>query len=326
MPGRKYTNGSAYRYGFNGQEKSLEIAEGVTTAEFWEYDSRIGRRWNIDPVTKQHESPYSAFANNPLWFRDTKGADTITFNNSGKETSRFYTKNSTRHVYLREGGNSKDASYSFHGKNYYRGFSYFSLFGDPDGNEKPTPFKSISKEITDLPTFLDEEQEVKESFANSSLPEYSKRAAFWFNSGYKEFYDYKYSGILGKSDESTVYEIEGIIYNKRELGTMKWGYVASGVYKNYDQLMLHNNLMHKSVEGNGDEWNEMYTCTFGYTYGKNKQSALATHTATDVLLKSHYPLYWYLKSPYRSEPGFTETKDKDNWKTAIKRANILLMK
>ena len=46
--------GNAYRYGFNGQEKSDEIkGEGSSyTAEFWEYDPRIGRRWNIDPEEK----------------------------------------------------------------------------------------------------------------------------------------------------------------------------------------------------------------------------------------------------------------------------------
>jgi len=28
-------------------------------AEFWEYDPRIGRRWNINPVGKEWESPYA---------------------------------------------------------------------------------------------------------------------------------------------------------------------------------------------------------------------------------------------------------------------------
>ena len=68
-----------YSYGFNGQEKDDEIAgEGNSyTAEFWQYDSRLGRRWNIDPVVKYHESPYACFANNPIWFADPNGADSI---------------------------------------------------------------------------------------------------------------------------------------------------------------------------------------------------------------------------------------------------------
>jgi RHS repeat-associated protein len=70
-------NVSGYRYGFNGQERSTELNDNSYTAEFWEYDSRIGRRWNLDPVVKIHESPYASFANNPIWFTDPLGKDTI---------------------------------------------------------------------------------------------------------------------------------------------------------------------------------------------------------------------------------------------------------
>ena len=76
MPGRKYTIGSVYRYGFNGQEKVEEINESVTTAMFWEYDSRIGRRWNIDPKTNISISPYNCFAGNPIFLSDEKGDST----------------------------------------------------------------------------------------------------------------------------------------------------------------------------------------------------------------------------------------------------------
>ncbi len=73
-----YLVSRGYRYGFQGQEKDDEIVgKGNNyTAEFWQYDSRLGRRWNIDPVVKYHESPYAAFANNPIWFIDPNGADT----------------------------------------------------------------------------------------------------------------------------------------------------------------------------------------------------------------------------------------------------------
>jgi hypothetical protein len=47
------------------------------SAEFWQYDSRLGRRWNVDPVVKHNQSGYSDFANNPIWFIDIKGSDTI---------------------------------------------------------------------------------------------------------------------------------------------------------------------------------------------------------------------------------------------------------
>jgi len=59
----------------NGQEKVDEVAPGHYTAEYWEYDSRIGRRWNIDPVYKHQFSNYAVFGNNPILFVDPLGDD-----------------------------------------------------------------------------------------------------------------------------------------------------------------------------------------------------------------------------------------------------------
>lgn len=76
--GRNFDN-SKYRYGLNGQEKDMEVqgASGsIYSADFWEFDSRLGRRWNPDPVVKPMESPYSAFANSPIWIFDRNGDDT----------------------------------------------------------------------------------------------------------------------------------------------------------------------------------------------------------------------------------------------------------
>lgn len=84
MPGRKYSSSSLYRYGFNGQERSTEIDPNGNsmTAEFWQYEARLGRRWNVDPVFKEFESPYASFGNNPVWLRDPNGADTIPTNST----------------------------------------------------------------------------------------------------------------------------------------------------------------------------------------------------------------------------------------------------
>ena len=74
MPGRNYSQANTkYRYGFNGQEKSTEVNSESYTAEFWQYDSRLGRRWNIDPKPNTSISPYAAFENNPIWFGDPLG-------------------------------------------------------------------------------------------------------------------------------------------------------------------------------------------------------------------------------------------------------------
>jgi hypothetical protein len=81
-----------YRYGMNTQEKDNEIyGEGNSyTAEYWQYDARLGRRWNVDPVVKVHESPYATFANNPVWFVDPNGADTAFSDNETRQLVLSY--------------------------------------------------------------------------------------------------------------------------------------------------------------------------------------------------------------------------------------------
>jgi RHS repeat-associated protein len=79
MPGRKYTANTTtakYRFSINGQEKETELNENITTAEYWEYDSRLGRRWNRDPKPTIGVSPYACFLNNPIVHIDALG-DTV---------------------------------------------------------------------------------------------------------------------------------------------------------------------------------------------------------------------------------------------------------
>ncbi len=73
---RAFTSNS-YRFGFNGMEKVDEVSgEGNSyTAEYWQYDSRMGRRWNVDPIFKFYKSSYDAFSNNPINRIDPNGDD-----------------------------------------------------------------------------------------------------------------------------------------------------------------------------------------------------------------------------------------------------------
>ena len=99
MPGRKYSIANTnYRYSINGQEKSTEVDPGgnITTAEYWEYDSRIGKRWNCDQVRKEYESPYATFGNNPIRYVDPYGKDTA-----------LYTSNAGTLVGTKKGGDPK---------------------------------------------------------------------------------------------------------------------------------------------------------------------------------------------------------------------------
>jgi RHS repeat-associated protein len=69
----------SYMFGFNGQEKDNEVyGEGNSyTAEFWQYDPRLGRRWNVDPYSGKYswQSPYAAFNNNPIFYKDPSGLE-----------------------------------------------------------------------------------------------------------------------------------------------------------------------------------------------------------------------------------------------------------
>jgi hypothetical protein len=57
------------------------------TALFWEYDTRLGRRWNIDPVKKEWESPYATFSSNPIWYSDILGNTSVTSSPSSGSSS-----------------------------------------------------------------------------------------------------------------------------------------------------------------------------------------------------------------------------------------------
>jgi len=77
MVGRSFdaAGSTAYRYGFNGQEKTPEVSSSSFTAEYWQYDARIARRWNVDPVRKESLSGYSVNGLNPIWYMDRFGDD-----------------------------------------------------------------------------------------------------------------------------------------------------------------------------------------------------------------------------------------------------------
>jgi hypothetical protein len=108
MPGRN-SNSNSYRYGMNGMEKDDEV-NGVTgssyTATFWQYDSRLMRRWNVDPVDKPWESSYAAFGGNPILNIDPNGDD-------------WYKNNETQSVVWIESNGEPKNGYTFLGEHRY---------------------------------------------------------------------------------------------------------------------------------------------------------------------------------------------------------------
>ncbi len=75
QPGRTF-NANSYRFGgAGGQEKDDEIAgDGNSyTAKYWQYDSRLLRRWNRDLITYPWQSTYAVNNNNPIIYTDPLG-------------------------------------------------------------------------------------------------------------------------------------------------------------------------------------------------------------------------------------------------------------
>jgi hypothetical protein len=99
MAERDYS-GASYRYGFNNQEKDNEISGlgNTSTAEFWEYDTRLSRRWNLDPVPQLFMSDYSCFANNPILNKDPNGEYRIKGTEDEKKVLRGFVKGFRKEV------------------------------------------------------------------------------------------------------------------------------------------------------------------------------------------------------------------------------------
>lgn len=98
MPGRQYTGNQGYRFGYNTQEKTDEIsgAGNHYTAEFWEYNTRVVQRWNLDPKPNTSYSLYSVMQGNPIWYSDFLGDSVTTNFNNNSNQEAFMQFSSTK--------------------------------------------------------------------------------------------------------------------------------------------------------------------------------------------------------------------------------------
>ena len=119
LQGRKYSSNS-YKYGFNGQLKDDEVygSSNLNSAEFWEYDTRLGRRWETDPIVKPWESPYSCFFDNPIVYSDYYGL-TAGDDNKPRPTAKNRSSQTERDVNYYDNAQGKEDS-GFDGTNYWK--------------------------------------------------------------------------------------------------------------------------------------------------------------------------------------------------------------
>lgn len=88
MPGRSYQSSTPYKFGFNGKENDDEI-KGTGNSINYDarlLDTRLGLWLSTDPERMKYPnlSPYTAFANNPVYYIDN-GGRTLGVGGSGKE-------------------------------------------------------------------------------------------------------------------------------------------------------------------------------------------------------------------------------------------------
>ncbi|CAN5525888.1 hypothetical protein BH10BAC2_BH10BAC2_25230 [soil metagenome] len=82
-PGRSYSSGTGYRYGFNGKENDNEV-KGTGNQQdygFRIYDPRLGRFLSVDPLNREYPwyTPYQFAGNKPISFIDRDGLEEARF-------------------------------------------------------------------------------------------------------------------------------------------------------------------------------------------------------------------------------------------------------
>jgi RHS repeat-associated protein len=109
---RGFVRDNKYRYGFNGKEKSDEIASDDYDFGARIYDGRLGRWLSLDPLAAKYpsSSPYNFCLNNPTRFIDPDGNspnDIVYFNREGVETKRV-ASNTRFETYVEQKSNLPD--------------------------------------------------------------------------------------------------------------------------------------------------------------------------------------------------------------------------
>jgi RHS repeat-associated protein len=84
MPGRRFSAGGSYRFGFNGKEDDDEVKGDGNQQDYGMriYDPRLGRFLSVDPISAKFPelSPYQFAGNMPIWAIDLDGLEPLPYN------------------------------------------------------------------------------------------------------------------------------------------------------------------------------------------------------------------------------------------------------
>lgn len=150
MPGRTFTVGSSYRYGFNGKENDNEVKNKEGSQQDYGmriYDTRLGRFLSVDPLTKKYPywTPYQFAGDMPIKYIDLDGLEPA---NNPKDPSNQNGRDATatiNSIYDESGG---DKNFDKNFKTYMKGI--YSSTATVSGVSNKTGYTSDSKGGADI--------------------------------------------------------------------------------------------------------------------------------------------------------------------------------
>jgi RHS repeat-associated protein len=148
QPGRQYTNGSGYRYGFNGKENDNDVKGEGNQQDYGMriYDPRLGRFLSVDPLSNSFPfySPFEYAGNTPIQAIDLDGLEDYVVvkekykSGKTKKITIQFTKdksNNLVNVHFREAlGNNPDGSQKL--GSYLTGTKVLRIIRDGYGKER----------------------------------------------------------------------------------------------------------------------------------------------------------------------------------------------
>jgi RHS repeat-associated protein len=271
----RHGSSTAYRYGFQGQEKDDELkGEGNSlNYTFRMHDPRVGRFFAVDPLTKEYPwyTPYSFSGNKPIQFIELEGleeaATTFTYE---KMRGKSIFKVSNADLIVDKTKRRNEIIFMVVDGRKYKANSYETVNGRDDGDRKNGDFTGVVNLTNkDLSAILGYGDFVFEVFAGSESKEqtvlHESNAGPWKSKS--KLLDFKNSvyDLLG-TDKNKLIGIDGVLYNANEAGNYLWGLVLeeAGV------IIDANTIAEEGTRGRNDEPHEQKAITAG----RNKANTL----------------------------------------------------
>jgi RHS repeat-associated protein len=91
MPGRTFSAGTSYRYGFNGKENDKDAGEGIQDYGMRIYSERLGKFLSVDPITAKYPelTPYQFASNTPIQATDLDGLEAFFVHGTDSKPERW---------------------------------------------------------------------------------------------------------------------------------------------------------------------------------------------------------------------------------------------